>query len=232
MAVATGAATTRGLGGIYAPADVASYLLATMPAERHPPTSRRIIRWVRSGLVAPEQRAIPGRELVVDFEDLITCQAITLFREAGFSLTEVRVAEQFFAGEYGTTKPFAHHDFWYAKPDIVGRIDGRLVSGTRGGQILMELLESWLEPLNARLGFSEATGLSDCWQPVERVTLRPTVQFGQPCIEGTRIPTGAIQSHVIAGDSPELVARFFGVGLADVERAVAWEDRRRAALAA
>jgi uncharacterized protein (DUF433 family) len=216
--------------GIYLPSEVSSYLLVTMPAEQHPPTSRRIMRWIRAGLVAPERKDAPGRDIVITFEDLVTCQAVTLLREAGFSLEAIRKTETYFAEHYGTLKPFAHRDFWHAKPDMFGLVDGQFVSGSSGGQITLEFLARWLRPLNARLGFSQESGRADYWQPGRGISLRPTVQFGQPCLEGTRIPTGAIWSYVHAGDSPEFIARAYGLRVDDVERAVRWEERRRAKL--
>lgn len=222
--------TTYQYDGIYLPLEASGYLLATMPMEAHPPTSRRIIRWIRHGLVAPERRDTPGRELTITFEDLVTCQAVTVLREAGLSLDDVLRAERYFASLFGTARPFAHHDFWYSGSDVFGRVDGVLVAGSKNGQIAFNFIESWLARLNRSLGFSETSHQANCWQPVDGVTLRPNVQLGQPCVEGTRIPTSAIWSYVVAGDSPTFIANAYGLEVGQVERAVAWEERVRAAL--
>lgn len=218
--------------GIYLPSEVSSYLLATLPTRQHPPTSRSIMRWIRSGLVAPERGGATGRKTVIDFEDLVTCQAIALLREAGLSLQEIRTAERYFGNRYRTAKPFARHRFWVSGTDLLGRVDGLLVLGSRGGQIALDLLVTWLNPLKVGLGFSEQTDRVERWLPMPRIRLQPNVQFGQPCVDGTRIPTGAIWGYVRAGDPARFVAESYGLTLDDVERAVEWEERRRTALAA
>src|SRR5947208_12007996 len=98
--------------GMYSPTEVSSYLLVTLPAQMGPPTSRRIFRWIRAGLVAPGRREQAGRDLVINFDDLVTCQAITILRAAGFSLEGIRRTEAFFSREYRLAKPFADRRFW------------------------------------------------------------------------------------------------------------------------
>jgi uncharacterized protein (DUF433 family) len=216
--------------GIYLPREVSGYLLATMPAERRPPTSQRILRWIRAGLIAPGLTTAPGREVVINFADLISCQAITLLREAGLSLTEIRRAEGYFGNLYRLARPFAYRQFWYSSQDVMGRWENLLISGNRGGQIAWDFLRQWLTPLPMHLEFSEATGGANCWRPADSVSLRPNVQFGQPCLDGTRIPTSAIWSYANAGDSLAFIAESYGLDVAEVEQAVAWEERVRTAL--
>src|SRR5438128_668451 len=77
--------------GLYLPFEVARYLAVSMPT---PPKrrlrSRRVLSWIREGLLAPTQRDVPGQLLVMDFDDLVSCQVITLLRELGFSLQQIR----------------------------------------------------------------------------------------------------------------------------------------------
>jgi len=264
--------------GVYLPIEVSGYLLATMPAEKRPPTSQRIFRWIRRGLVAPEVRKLPGRSITISFADLVTCQAITLFREAGLSLDAILQAEQYFADLYGMAKPFAYRQFWYSPRDIFGRlkdtlISGRasqlssrtarsvnprsvetpdlphltsfavapddtfeelseapILSGTRGGQIAWDFLTEGLESWPHRLSFSETTHRADAWWPTPDISLEPDIQFGQPCLAGTRIPTSALWSYAAGGDSYEAIARAYQIEVKDVEQAVNWENRVRAAL--
>ncbi len=227
---ATAESLTDEYAGIYLPSEVASYLLVTMPAERHPPTSRRILRWIRHGLVAPGRHSQVGRDVVMDFEDLVTCQAITILGEAGFSLSDILELERDAAGRLGIAEPFAHRTFWYSGLDILGRARGRLASGKKGDKVAWEFLARWLTPVSPHLGFEEGTGKANSWTPVERISLKPAVQSGQPCIEGTRIPTSIIWSYVRAGDPPRFIADAYGVDIGDVERAVDWEARRRSEL--
>ena len=225
-------ATTIAAGyeGVYLPLEVSGYLLATMPAERRPPTSQRIFRWIRRGLVAPHQRQAPGRRITLSFADLVTCQAITFFREAGLSLEAIRRAEQFFVGLYGIKKPFAHRQFWYSPNDLFGRLRDHVISGTRGGQIGWDFLAEGLRTWPNELRFAESDLRAIAWRPDPRISLEPDVQFGQPCLAGTRIPTSALWSYAAAGDSYEAIARAYQIEVKDVEQAVNWESRVRAAL--
>lgn len=216
--------------GIYLPIEVSGYLLATMPAEQRPPTSQRIFRWIRHGLVPPEVKDVPGRKITITFADLVTCQAVALFREAGLSLAAIRQAEQFFAGLYSLEKPFAYQQFWYSPRDIFGRMQGTLISGTRSGQIAWDFLRDGLQSWPNALQFSPQTKRATAWFPAEGISLEPDVEFGQPCLAGTRIPTGALWSYAIAGTPIGSIARSYGIEVKQVEQAVAWEKRVRAKL--
>lgn len=213
-------------GGIYVPTEVAHYLVAAMPTPpRRPLRSARVLTWIRAGLLAPEHARTSGRELTIDFEDLVTCQVITLLREAGFSLQQIRQDEKWFANFLSVAKPFAHADFWGAFPDILTKVEGQLLSGSRGGQFAMDFLERYAQPVARRLRFSEQTRRPDSWHPTEGVQLRPVVQLGQPCVGDTRIPTQSIWGYVEAGDPPDFVAQSYGLEIHEVEAAIAWETR-------
>src|SRR5438128_5510147 len=111
--------TSYAFDGVYEPGDVARYLAATLPWRVRPLTGRRVLRWIRGVLVAPERRDVRAWELTINFEDLVTCQVITLLREAGFSLQRIRAAEDFYADFFKISKPFAYAAFWHTFPDIL-----------------------------------------------------------------------------------------------------------------
>ncbi len=230
MAIAASEVVPRAYDGVYLPQEISSYLLVSLPARCHPPTSRRVLGWIRSGLVAPERKAIPGHNLVMNFDDLVTCQAITLLHEAGFTIQAIRRAESIFADLYKTPKPLTRYEVWHSIPHIFARYEGQLMSGTAPWQYALSFMERWVNPLRAKLVFSGRSGRPICWRPRSRVTLRPDTQFGQPCIEETRIPTSTLWSYVKGGDSIAYVARCFKVEPADVKIAYHWEERRRSKL--
>ncbi len=221
--------------GIYLLTEAASYLLAGLPHTRRRPTSRRIHWWIKTGLIAPHLGEMHGRERVIDFADLISCQAITSFQAKGIPLQRIRKAEQYFRDLYDVDKPFAHRAFWYCPPDIFTKLDdGIIVAGTRGGQLALSILEEWLTHLRVGIAFSDKDqyGKAMIWYPQPGISLRPNVQFGQPCIRGTRIPTSAIWSYVNAGDPSSYIASAYDLKVEEVEQAVAWENRLRSLVAA
>lgn len=217
------------LDGIYLAVDVARFMVVTMPSTaKWPLRSERVLRWIRAGLIAPDMRNAPGHKLVLDFDDMVSCQVITLLREAGFSLQRIRADERKFTQILGVTKPFAHHDFWVNFPEILTKVEGKFLSGQRGGQFGMEFLWTEAKPVVSRLRFSTKTGRPNDWRPAQGVQLRPTIQFGQPCVLKTRIPTRTIWGYVRGGDDKDFIARSYALGVAEIDRAVEWEDRLRA----
>ncbi len=226
--------TPAAYAGIYLPTEAASYFRTTFQQSQRPPTSRRIHSWITSGLIARHLAAVRGRERVIDFADLISCQAIASFRAAGISLQKIRKAEQYFRKLYRKLyridKPFARRAFWYSSRDIFAKLEGVLVAGTRAGQLALGGLNDWVDLLRVNISFASEDDLAQAneWKPAPQISLRPNVQFGQPCLAGTRIPTWSLWSYVTAGDSVEYVAKAYHLEVADVEQAVAWENRLRA----
>ncbi len=108
--------TSYAFDGVYEPGDVGRYLAATLPWRAQPLTGRRVLRWIRGALVAPERRDLRAWVLTINFEDLVTCQVITLLREAGFSLHRIRAAEDFYADFFKIPKPFTYAPFWHTFP--------------------------------------------------------------------------------------------------------------------
>ena len=230
--MATISVTPAAYAGIYLPTEAASYLRATFRQSQWPPTSRRIHSWITTGLLARHLADVHGRERVIDFADLISCQAIASFRAAGISLQKIREAEEYFRKHYRVDKPFARRAFWYSSRDIFAKLEGVLVAGTRAGQLALTVLDDWVVPLRVDIAFASEDDLAAAneWKPASQISLRPNVQFGQPCLAGTRIPTQSLWSYVTAGDPIEVVAAAYNLTVADIEQAIAWENRLRAAV--
>ena len=228
--MATISVTPAAYAGIYLPTEAASYLRATFRQSQRPPTSRRIHSWITSRLIARHLARVSGRERVIDFADLISCQAIASFRAANISLQKIRKAEKYFRKLYRVDKPFARRAFWYSRRDIFAKLENVMVAGTRAGQLTLGGLSDWVDHLRVNISFAGEDDLAQAneWKPAPQISLRPNVQFGQPCLAGTRIPTWSLWSYVTAGDSVEYVAKAYHLKVADVEQAVEWENRLRA----
>ena len=86
----------------------------------------------------------------------------------------------------------------------------------------MQLLRAYLR----KITYNEK-GIAVCWypDPKELIKVDPAIQWGQPCIRGTRVQTRAIYYYVRkAGDTTEAVADSFRVSVKDVQAAVEWEN--------
>ena len=63
------------------------------------------------------------------------------------------------------------------------------------------------------------------WSQQPGVMLGPSVQFVEPCIQDTRIPTSALWSLVRGVDPPDLVARSYGITPAELTATLHWENK-------
>ncbi|MCH8199592.1 MAG: DUF433 domain-containing protein [Chloroflexi bacterium] len=87
----------------------------------------------------------------------------------------------------------------------------------------MDIMQAYLIPIHG-LTFGKQ-GMAVSWEPVDRVELTPSVQFGAPCIKGTRIPTRAIWNSRLGGDSVSHLSQSYGLAEDDLAAAIQWEER-------
>ena len=219
--------TTKFLG-MYEMAEAARYLHVTAP--RRPPNYSAVRRWIRSGLPDPDTTSKSASDLVLNFEDLISLRMVVALRIAGFSLQHIRRVHKELRRITGYPHPFAIKDLWVSDTDIFIEMDGWL-SATKRGIYAMEFVKDWLReikrPIDESLdiGFKRTNGheVAVDWSPYEHVLLNPLVQFGSPCIAGTRIPTGTIWDMYCAGDKIQAIAANYKVAVSQIESAVKWE---------
>jgi uncharacterized protein (DUF433 family) len=101
-----------------------------------------------------------------------------------------------------------------------------IVSASRHGQLAMDILKEFLLPVS---GLTFAEKVADTWEPRPFIILDPEVQFGDPCIKGTRIPVRSVWGMVRGGDSEELVQRAYGIHELELKAALDWGDSVAAA---
>ncbi len=211
--------------GIYEPAEAARYLKADHNADViYPLTSATLIRWIRNGLADPELARTPGRDLLMAFDDLISMRVIVALRTAGVSWPAIRATETWLREVTGKRHPLATEIIWSGQGQVFAEWGEQLVSGNARGQMAFDLLRKYLIPIHG-LDFDAETGQAASWEPFHNVTLQPRVQFGAPCVKGTRIPTRALAGMVAAGDSVDWVARAYQLKPETVQAACDWELR-------
>jgi len=213
--------------GIYDVPEAARYLKAAAYGDViYSVSSAKLIRWIRRGVVSPELVGVSGTELLIAFEDLISMRVIAALRGSGVSWAEIRTTERWLRNRTGAKRPFALEDLWTGQGQIYVDWTRRLLSASRGGQMAFDLLRKYLTPVHG-LVFSETTGAATSWEPVAGIMLEPQVQFGSPCLKGTRIPTRTVAGMVEAGDPIDWVAEAYGLSLGDVKAACGWEASLR-----
>ena len=211
--------------GIYDVPEAARYLKASAHGNvAYPVTSAKLIRWIRKGMASPELPGQTGRDLLIAFEDLVSLRIIIALRGAGVGWAEIRRAKEWLCEKTGARRPFATEYLWTGQGQIFVDWTQRLISASRNGQLAFDILRTYLIPIHG-LAFSEQTHMASSWEPSDCVLLQPQIQFGAPCIKGTRIPTRTIFGMIEAGDSVEWVARAYRISKDEAQAAYDWENR-------
>ena len=213
--------------GIYDVPEAARYLQAAAHAQRvYPLDSAKLIRWIRRGIASPGLTSLPGGELLIAFEDLISMRVIAALRAAGVGFKEIDATDRWLSQHTGHSRPYATEFLWAGQGQLFVEWTHQLVSGSRNGQIAFDTLRDYVIPIHG-LQFDADSRVAVSWEALDGVVLQPQVQFGAPCIKGTRIPTRTIVGMIAAGDPPDWVAGAYGISHTEVQAACDWESRLR-----
>jgi len=188
-------------------------------------TTREIRRWMnpRSGVAGP----VPGpKEQTLTFLELLELHVVALFRDREVTLGTIRKVEKTAEGRFGSLYPFAARRLeseggavFAASPD-----DGERTASTEELNRARQVFDSTVRPFLKKLEYDNDEAIR--FWPMgrnERVVLDPQRKFGKPIDYETGVPTSALYAAVVAGDEPPVVARWFGVPVAAVRAAVAFE---------
>lgn len=160
------------------------------------------------------------------FSDLISLFVVRELRRLGVKLANIRQAEQHLRATTGLERPFVHREVMTDGRDvwIVGDEAGQVeaASGPRGQQASHVALAAYLKAVQY------TDNVAATWIPAEHVLVSPHLQFGEPVVQGTRVPTAAV-AEVAAAAGPELAAARLGIDQAKAYAAIAFE-RELAAL--
>jgi len=210
--------------GTYSIPSAAMYIMATTEnGSRLRITTRHLYRWTREGLASGYLSGIHNRHLFINFRDLVSLRAIAAMRAKGMSHRQIITAEKVLKRAYGHEYPFATMEFWTMPPtDVLIKEGGIILSASRHLQSAMEFIADYMIPSH-NLTF-DLFNMSATWKPYNNVLLDPQIQYGEPCIEGTRIPTQVLWAFHQAGDRPDTLAEFYGIHKSRVEDAINWEN--------
>lgn len=201
--------------------------------------TERVNRWVRgysfmtgSGVrsgsppVFAADRSIDG-PLALSFLDLVEILFVKAFLEHGVSMRTIRMA----AVEGG--KIFkVKHPFCLKRFETDGRDIFASVAKNSGDEAIVNLVSPQtvfpkvIRPLFKQIEYDVASDMAAVWWPRGRdfpVVLDPARAFGTPIVAKRGVPTHVLAGPVEAGDSPELVAKWFEVPVGDVKAAIEFE---------
>jgi len=174
-------------------------------------------------------RYFPDGEHVLTFLELVELLFVKLFREEGVSMQVIREAAEEAARRFDTPYPFAVKRF-----DTDGqRIFATLREESQEERSIVELgkgqyvFDAVVRLFSRKIEYQDGGDALRYWPRDRegRVVLDPQRSFGKPIDAETGVPTRALYDAVLAGggQSPVVVAEWFGVPLDAVEAAVAFE---------
>ncbi len=220
LTVSTTPTRTPELGqGLYSLADLRTFLALS----GEPRDGEYALDWLTEVLNPVGHRT---RRPDYSFGDLISLFVVRELKRKGVRTRDIRTAEAYLRHKWDTDRPFVSGEIKMDGRGIF--VDDHLIAGQieaaeRGGQQVMR--EAIRERL-ASVGYDD--GWAIYWTPATGVLVDPRVQFGEPVITGTRIPTEAV-ADMATWAEPAEIARQFGVRASKVQAALAFE-RERAAL--
>lgn len=203
--------------GLYGLREMTRYLGFDQARRVHEAT---VARWTQQALSDVEHRP---RRPDYSFADLVSLLVVRNLVFLGISLRDIRAAEGYLRDLYGIPHPFNSirlktdgvDVFFDASPSIAAQ----LTSANRAGQ---EVFEPVIFGALTRVGYDDQAAIE--WSPIEGVVLDPTIQFGEPCIVGTRMTTSQV-AEVGASLPVKDVAHMYRLDPLLVERALEFERK-------
>lgn len=197
--------------GIYSMAEAAQ-ILGRGP---EPVSSRQVRYWMSTGLTPCSY----GDEGLLSFADLISLEVVRRFRTAHTSLQRIRVFEALLRERTGQDRPFAYRSFFtdgaelWAQRTEDDKVYGEQLTGRRdkNAGVLMPAVRTFASEIQYDAGTERALR----WSVTKHVTIDPAVQFGSPCVTGTRVTVDTVSANLEVGSAAE-VADWFGLTVAEV----------------
>ena len=214
--------------GVYDFMEAARYLKAARHgAGLYPRTPRTIAGWFRRWTAEDEYSESPGGEFPVTFSDLISMRLVGALLVSGVAWPKIHTLVRWLREHTEAQHPLSSKDIW-SDEDLVEDIRSLLcpvIAGSNlSGPDFGELTLEYILPEHG-LTFGEKSGQATSWEIEKGIVLDPLVQFGAPCIKGTRIPVYAITGMVNAGDSAQSVAEDYQLPIEKVRGACDFERR-------
>jgi uncharacterized protein (DUF433 family) len=158
---------------------------------------------------------------------------VRAFLDHGVTMRTIRRAATEGASIFKVKHPFCLKRFETDGRDIFAS-----VAKDSGDEAILNLLSPQtvfpkvVRPLFKQIDYDVVSDMAVVWWPRGRdvpVVLDPKRSFGTPIVAKRGVPTHVLAGPVEAGDSPELVAKWFEVPVDDVRAAAEFERSLRAA---
>jgi uncharacterized protein (DUF433 family) len=210
-------ASTRGaLGvGVYALSDLRVLLALSGSAK----DAEKALPWLRSVLNPAGHRPWQAD---YSFSDLISLFVVRELTKRGVQAPTIRSAEIYLRKKWKTDRPFVSDQIQTDGHRVL--VDDEVIAGQiesadlHGQQIMRELIKDRLTHVHYR------DGTAEYWTPAQGIVVDPRVQFGEPVVEGTRIPAEAV-ANVARNLGANCAAGRFELEADQVAAAIAFEQQ-------
>lgn len=182
--------------------------------------STRIVHWARGFAGRPIERSS-----TLSFLDLLEIVFLRTFLDLGLSMRTIRRTAIEGSNLFGVAHPFCLKRFETDGPRLFAYV-AQSASEDESLVISRDAFPSVVRSMFEQIAYDSTTELAAAWWPRGRdvpVMLDPTRSFGTPIVADRGVPTHVLAGPVEAGDSPELVGKWFEVPVPDVRAAVAFE---------
>jgi len=183
----------------------------------------RVLSWLTLILNPVSHRP---RRADYSFSDLVSLFVVRELLRKGVRPMMIRNAERYLCEKWATDRPFVSDEIQTDGRRVF--VDDELIAGQiesadlRGQQVMYELVKDRLTYVHYR------NGSAAYWTPAKRVLIDPRVQFGEPVLAGTRVPTEAVaaMSHALGRKA---AAAQLAISSDAARDAIAFEKRLAAA---
>ena len=211
--------------GLYGIPEAALYLRSTPPLTNgHTVATANLRYWIRTGVSPIAPTGFPSRRRFISFRDLITMRLVAILRFREMDMADIRKTEIWMKENTHIDWPFVWRPLWTFGSHAFTEFGDRLVAASKFGQQAMEFVREWLSEVELDMTF-DANDLAETWSPYPGVRINPAIRLGEPCIDGSRIPTETVWGKIKAGDSIKVVSTLYGLSELQIEQAVKWEER-------
>lgn len=214
-----------GLGqGIYSLSELRLYLAFYAS----PRAGDRALYWLETALNPVDHST---RQPDYSFSDLISLFVVSELVGHGMTPAAIKRAEAWMRKRFKTARPFVNEEIATDGQSVFLRSEHaeQVENANHGGQQAhREIVGPYLRRVQYRGTDAPDWRPAVAWSPLRGVTLDPNLQFGEPVVEGTRVPTSAVAGIASVAGIREAANRL-DIAVADAKAALRFE-RSMAAL--
>jgi uncharacterized protein (DUF433 family) len=173
------------------------------------------------------------RPYTLSFYNMIEVHVLRALRvREDVPLQRIRKALQFVEQQIRTPHPLVNQAFETDGLDLFVEHYGQLINASQGGRIeVRKAMQDTLRRIDRDDAGEAARFFLWARDPLEekKVSVDPRVSFGRAVLVGTGLPISVLADRSRGGDSAKVIADDYRVKLEDVETALQWEPRAKAA---